>query len=511
MSLPALNYLSNAARTEGEQKVAIEDQLKGIKQIPGAGIADQALTISAGSVTPALGTSAILVIDTEASAATDDLTNIVLTNIDDGAMVWVRNANAARTVIVKHSAGGSGQISLMTGGDVALSDPDRQWLLLKRNGSLLLEVERIPSCDLAPLSSKSANYTTTPADRGWLINCTANTFTLTLLAAATAGPGFTQVIRNSGNGIVTIDPNAAELIDGLSTIALYPGQAVTIFCTGTGWLTIAATSMSGGFRTGDAKLTYDDTADPGWIRANDTTIGNGSSGATGRANADTEALFTLLWNKIANQWAPVSGGRGGSAAADYAANKTLALSKALGRALAVAGSGTVVVSGVDGDVDLTGDTFTVPSNNTTLITGMPVVFTLSSGTITTLTSGNTYYVIRVSATLIQLAANLADAQNGTAINMTAKSSPVWTLIHSYTARVLGETGGEEAHAESAVEQLSHGHTVTNGTSVVRNIAGAVAAGGGDKGSSTLSAAATGGNAAMNIMQPTSFMNVMIKL
>lgn len=501
MSLPALNYLSNAARTEGEQKVALEDQLKGIKQIPGAGVADQALIISAGSVTPALGTSAILVIDTEASAASDDLTNIVLTNVDDGAMVWVRNANAARTVVVKHSAGGSGQISLRTGGDIALSDPDRQWILLKRNGSLLLEVARVPECDLAPIVSISANHTTTQAYRGRLITCTANTFTLTLLAAALAGPGFPQVIRNSGNGIVTIDPNAAELIDGLSTIALYPGQAVSIVCTGTAWVTIAATSMNGGFRTGDAKLTYDDTADPGWIRANDTTIGNASSGATGRANADTEALFTLLWNKIANQWAPVSSGRGASAAADYAANKTLALSKSLGRALAVAGTGSVVASGVDGDVDLTGDTFTVPSNNTVWITGMPVLFALSSGTITGLTTSTTYYVIRTSSTLIQLAATLVDAQNGTAINMTAKSAPVWTLTHSYTARVLGETGGEEAHAESATEQLAHGHSINNGGSVIRNVAGSGGAGGADKGSFTLTAASTGGNQAMNIMQP----------
>lgn len=505
MSFPAIGYLSNAAQTEGAMKTAFEDLNKAARQIPGAGIADQALTIATGSVTPALGSSNILVIDTEASAATDDLTNIVLTNIDDGAMVFVRNANAARVVVAKHSAGGSGQLSLSTGGDFVLADPDRHWLLLKRNGTLFLEVARFPEAPLAPLLSKSANYTTTPADRGRLINCTANTFTLTLLAAATAGVGFTQVIRNSGNGIITIDPNGAETIDGQTTISVYPGQIYTLLCTGTAWLVITAGSLSGGFRTGHALLTYDDTPDPGWVLANDTTIGNGSSGATGRANADTEALFTLLWNKIANQWAPVSGGRGASAAADYAANKTLALSKTLGRAIAMRGTGTVVASGVDGDVDLTGDTFTVPSNNTTWITGMPVVFTLSSGTITGLTSSTTYYIIRSSSTLVQLASSLANAQNGTAINMTAKSSPVWTLTHTYTARVLGETGGEEAHAMSDTELLAHTHAVSTASSL---------AGGGSNNSPGGTAGATGsrgGNVAMNIMQPTTFMNVMLKL
>lgn len=233
MSFPAVNYISNASRTEGENKTAFEDQLKAAKQIPGAGIADQALTIATGSVTPALGSSNILVIDTEASAATDDLTNIVLTNIDDGAMVFVRNANAARVVVAKHSAGGSGQLSLSTGGDFVLADPDRHWLLLKRNGALLLEVARFPSADLAPLLSKSGNYTTTPADRGRFIDCTA-TLTLSLLAAATAGKGFEQVVQCSG-GVTTIDPNGAETIGGSSTLLLYRGDKVRFVSDGTNW------------------------------------------------------------------------------------------------------------------------------------------------------------------------------------------------------------------------------------------------------------------------------------
>ena len=233
MSLPAAGYLNNASRTEGEMKTALEEQLKGIKQIPGAGIADQALTIASGSVTPAAGASAILVIDTEASGAIDDLTNIVQTNIDDGSMIWVRNANAARVVVAKHSAGGSGQLSLKTGGDFVLADPDRHWLLLKRNGTLFLEVARFPSADLVPLLSKSGNYTTTPADRGRLIDCTA-TLTLTLLAAATAGKGFEQIVQCSG-GVTTIDPNGAETIGGSSTHLLYRGDKVRFVSDGTNW------------------------------------------------------------------------------------------------------------------------------------------------------------------------------------------------------------------------------------------------------------------------------------
>jgi len=80
-------------------------------------------------------------------------------------------------------------------------------------------------------------------------------------------------------------------------------------------------------------LPYLGTSAPtGWVRANGRTIGNASSSATERANADTETLFTFLWNNFADAQCAVSSGRGISAAADYAANKTIALPSMRGRA-----------------------------------------------------------------------------------------------------------------------------------------------------------------------------------
>jgi len=78
--------------------------------------------------------------------------------------------------------------------------------------------------------------------------------------------------------------------------------------------------------------------------ANDGTIGSASSSATTRANADTQALYTLLWNNVSNTYAPVSGGRGASAAADFAANKTIKLLSFMGRAIGVAGAGSGLTS-----------------------------------------------------------------------------------------------------------------------------------------------------------------------
>lgn len=73
------------------------------------------------------------------------------------------------------------------------------------------------------------------------------------------------------------------------------------------------------------------SAPNGWVKENGGTIGNASSGATTRANEDTEALFTHLWTEFSNTVLPIqdSAGaastRGASAAADFAANKRMPL------------------------------------------------------------------------------------------------------------------------------------------------------------------------------------------
>lgn len=64
------------------------------------------------------------------------------------------------------------------------------------------------------------------------------------------------------------------------------------------------------------------TAPDGWVFAFGT-IGSASSGASNRANADCEQLFKLIWASESDSEAPVSGGRGASADADWSANKTI--------------------------------------------------------------------------------------------------------------------------------------------------------------------------------------------
>ena len=112
-------------------------------------------------------------------------------------------------------------------------------------------------------------------------------------------------------------------------------------CIVTEYGTVAA------FSTGDVKLTFKTTADPGWVMMNDGSVGNASSGATTLASATTQALFTLFYNNCADADVPIQTAAGaattraaqGTAAAAFAASCRLVLPKALGRALAGAGTG----------------------------------------------------------------------------------------------------------------------------------------------------------------------------
>lgn len=104
------------------------------------------------------------------------------------------------------------------------------------------------------------------------------------------------------------------------------------------------------------------TAPTGYVFSAGKTIGDGSSGATERANADTVDLFTLLWNSYTNTELVIqdSGGtpttRGASASNDYAAHKRLPTPDSRGRVRATmddlggtaANRLTTAGSGVDG-------------------------------------------------------------------------------------------------------------------------------------------------------------------
>lgn len=91
-------------------------------------------------------------------------------------------------------------------------------------------------------------------------------------------------------------------------------------------------ATAGAFAVGDTKFSYQGADHGRWLLVTgpQRTIGNAGSGATARANADTLALYTLLWSLDPADVAiyTSTGGastRGASAAADFASLKRIDL------------------------------------------------------------------------------------------------------------------------------------------------------------------------------------------
>lgn len=121
------------------------------------------------------------------------------------------------------------------------------------------------------------------------------------------------------------------------------GQVYVTDGAGSGTWTTINTGIQ--FSTGDVKFTFKTTPDAGWlIPVDGQTIGSTSSGATYADTALYSALYQLIWNGVTNTYAPVAGGRGGSAAADFAANKKMTFPPWMGRAIGAAGAGTGLTS-----------------------------------------------------------------------------------------------------------------------------------------------------------------------
>lgn len=165
----------------------------------------------------------------------------------------------------------------------------------------------------------------TTAIQNWQQNSFAPFITSTMNGGSPYSyPAYIMVLYDPGSGLQlyqSLIPNNTDL----PTVA-------------SSWAAIPLGLQS--FTTGDMKPTFKASADPGWVLMMDGNIGNAASGGTARANADCAALFSLLWTNVSNTYCPVSGGRGGSAASDFAANKTIQLPQVAGRVVGGAGAGS---------------------------------------------------------------------------------------------------------------------------------------------------------------------------
>ena len=142
--------------------------------------------------------------------------------------------------------------------------------------------------------------------------------------------------------ITTLGVRNLLLPDGnpLTAGAVRGGEYVSTFYDGVDFKIVGRFEViSGGF-PGEMKHGYFNPIPIGWLEYAEGSIGNAGSVANLLASVEAEPLFTNIWDLASDMFAPVSGGRGASAAIDFAANKTITLPEGPARTIGVAGSQT---------------------------------------------------------------------------------------------------------------------------------------------------------------------------
>lgn len=89
-----------------------------------------------------------------------------------------------------------------------------------------------------PVTNTASGITIDATYRAQVVNFTGGAASFTLANTVTLGNDFFFLVRNSGSGTLTIDPDGAQLVDGQSSITVQPGESLMLFCSGTAWYSV---------------------------------------------------------------------------------------------------------------------------------------------------------------------------------------------------------------------------------------------------------------------------------
>jgi microcystin-dependent protein len=358
---------------------------------------------------------------------------------------------------------------------------------------------------LESTAAKSTNYTVleTDRDKTFLVDASGGTVTLSLLAAATAGDGFTITIKktDSSSNAVVIDGNSSELIDAATTYSIsIPYGVVKIICNGIGWY-VQYQGVNAN------AVTFEDSRTNTLVSPFTVTATTSGTPAAGIGTGITYKAESADEN-------PSDFGAAGFSASDVSSGSedtyfTLFLRKA-GAALAEAfrfactGASYFLFTGAPTAVR----TITIPDSDVNLAGVLPIGAMLSWGT----TSAPTYWKLMdgsaisrttYSALFAVIGTTFGAGDGSTTFNVPDIRGRCWIGTGTgtgLTARTLAATGGEQTHTLLEAELPSHDHDIS---SFPANVA-AYGAGGSTAAVSsgaTVQTGATGGGTAFNVMQP----------
>jgi hypothetical protein len=129
-------------------------------------------------------------------------------------------------------------------------------------------------------AARTSNTILDASVNGYLVDATSGSFTQTLTAAATLANSWYVFYRNSGTGDITLDPNGSELIDGLTSYIMYPGECRLIMCDGTGFYSMVITPFAR-----ECSANFSGPMPPGYKALDTELFGAGGAGGSGRGNA----------------------------------------------------------------------------------------------------------------------------------------------------------------------------------------------------------------------------------
>jgi hypothetical protein len=210
------------------------------------------LTISGGIIT---ATQNYHRVDTQSSAATDDLDTITAAAAE-GFVLRLRANNTARTVVIKHGTGniscpGGQDITLDTNGvivDLVYDDDIDLWIVVGATPGALLAADNVftgANYFYGGVSHKGSSVNTSlTLDDSYsrvLVDASGASRIMTLPDAATVlDLEFTVVKVDSSANTVTLYIDGSQLINGATTLVLSAQWAkTTVHSNGTQWVVIA--------------------------------------------------------------------------------------------------------------------------------------------------------------------------------------------------------------------------------------------------------------------------------
>lgn len=258
------------------------------------------------------------------SAGTTTGTALVTSGDTTGQLVLQTNGTTTAVTIGTNQVVTLAQPLPATSGGTGLTSPGANGNILTSNGTAWVSAAAPAGSEIIR-QDRTSNTILGTANRGNLINITSGTFTQTFTAAATLGSGWFCYIANNGTGDITLDPNASETIDGLTSYIMYPGECRLVQCNGTNFITEIVQPFSATFT---ATGTF--TKPPGYRYFSGLLWGGGGSGAasstSGGGGGGACVPFTVLASDVsASQTITIGAGGTGvvSGAGNAGGNSTI--------------------------------------------------------------------------------------------------------------------------------------------------------------------------------------------